>query len=426
MIDADFAVRGAAELLTMDWELAKPPALLREAALAARDGEIVWVGADRDLDGAVALRPNATVLDATGQTVTPGLVDPHSHLVYAGDRAHEFALRCGGAGYLEIARAGGGIRATVAATRAATDEELLALALPRTDALLSQGVTTCEVKSGYGLSVEEELRLLRIVRTLAGRTPMALVPTLLPLHALPPEAEGRRDAWVAEMVDELVPRAAREGLCRMVDAFLEEGAFTAAEVRRLFARAREAGLPLRLHADQLSDGGGAALAAAEGALSADHLERVSPAGIAALARAGTVAVLAPVATWVLRLPSPAPARRLLEAGVPLALCTNLNPGSAPTESVALGLGAACLSYGLQPAEALWAFTRGAAKALGLDQRIGRLAPGLRADVALFGCADHRHLASHLAVSHCVAVAIGGRLVASPRGARCSPPGPRIT
>ncbi len=392
--------------------------IVRDGALAARDGRIVWVGPSAEVADHVEMLAGAEVLDAAGQVVTPGLVDPHTHLVFAGDRSAELAQRLAGASYLEIGRAGGGIQSTVLATRAAPREELVALAVARTRRLLEQGVTTCEVKSGYGLSVDAELESLRIIREVADRTPMEIVPTLLALHALPPEARDERGAYVARMAQELVPRAAGEKLCRMADAFLEEGAFTAAEVRQLLEAARNQGLQLRLHADQLSSGGGAELAAELGALSADHLEQISPAGIEALAKSGTVAVLAPVATWYLRLPTFAPARRLLDAGVTVALCTNWNPGSAPTENVSLTLGIACLAYGLQPAEALHAFTAGGARALGLDDRLGRLSPGFDADVAVFGCSDHRHLASHLAIDHARAVVKRGRLVARPYGLAC--------
>ena len=418
---ADLLVVHAAELLTMEG----PPGagiaaggIVHDGAVAARDGTIVWVGPSALAATEVELLPGGVRFDAQGQVVTPGLVDPHTHLIYAGDRAGEFAQRCGGASYLEIARAGGGIRSTVAATRAASEERLLELAIPRARRLLAEGVTTCEVKSGYGLSVEHELRLLRVARALGEATPLEIVPTLLALHALPPEREGARDRFVREMADELIPQAASQRLCSMVDAFLEAGAFDADELRRLFTAARRHGLGLRLHADQLSAGGGAELAAELGALSADHLECVSDGGLAALARAGTVAVLCPVATLVLRLPAYAPARRLLDLGVPIALCTNLNPGSAPSESVALTLGLACLSLGLQPAEALHAFTRGAASALGLGGRLGRIAVGLQADLAIFGCADHRHLASHLGQGHCTAVVKRGRWVAQPGGLSC--------
>ncbi|HUB06697.1 MAG TPA: imidazolonepropionase [Myxococcales bacterium] len=419
---ADLLVHNAAELCTMVGPAgggAAAAGVLRDGAVAVRGGRIIWTGPSAEVADHVETLSDAEILDAAGHVVTPGLVDPHTHLLFAGDRCGELAQRLAGASYLDVARAGGGIQATVQATRAMPREELVALAVARATRLLEQGVTTCEVKSGYGLSVSAELELLRAIQELVGRTPLEIVPTLLALHALPAEAREDRAGYVAEIASALVPRAATEGLCGMVDAFLEEGAFTAAEVEVVFEAARRHGLARRLHADQLSPGGGAQLAASFGALSADHLEQVTAAGIEALAKAGTVAVLAPVATWFLRLPAYAPARRLLDAGVTIALCTNWNPGSAPTESVALTLAAACLAYGLQPGEALHAFTAGAARALGFGERLGRIAVGLQADLALFGCSDHRHLVSHLAIDHTRAVVKNGKLVARPYGAVCT-------
>ncbi len=420
-LEADLLVHNANELCTMQGPPgggAAAAGIVRNGAVAARGGTIVWVGPTPEAADHVELTEGAQLLDASGHVVTPGFVDPHTHLVFAGDRSGEFAQRCAGESYLDIARAGGGIQATVQATRAASEEQLTRLAIPRAERLLSQGVTICEIKSGYGLSVDQELKLLRAIRAVGQSTDLEIVATLLPLHAVPPEAKERREAFVAEMVDVLVPRAAELGLCTMLDAFLEKGAFTRTEVRKLFAAGKRAGLKGRLHADQLSRGGGAELAAELGLLSADHLEHVSDKGIAALAKSGTAAVLAPVSTFVLRLPAYAPARKLLKAGVTVALCTNYNPGSAPTESVALTLACACLAYGLQPAEALHAFTAGSARALGFGQRLGRLAPGLQADLAIFGCLDHRHLAAHAGVDHARAVVKRGRLVARPDGQLC--------
>jgi imidazolonepropionase len=381
----------------------------RAGAVAARDGTIVWVGASADADARVTLLPGGEVIDAGGAVVTPGLIDPHTHLVFAGNRSHEFALRCAGASYLAIAAAGGGIASTVAATRAQSEEQLVAIGIARLQRHLEQGITTVEIKTGYGQSVTEELMLLRVIQTLGRQRPMEVVATLLGLHALPVARSGQRDAFVTEVVEELVPAAAEAGAA-MADAFLEQGAFTEPEVRRYFGAAQQAGLGLRLHADQLSPGGGAELAAEFHALGADHLECISAAGIEALARSGTVAVLAPVSTWVLRLPRGAPARQLLDAGATIALASNWNPGSAPTENIALTLGHACLNLGLQPGEALRALTIGAAHALGLQSRLGRIAVGAQADLVVFGCSDHRHLCSHLGVNHARVVVKRGKVV----------------
>jgi len=408
-IEADLIVSGAAEALTFREE---GHGLLRDAALAARDGVLVWVGHSRDLRASVEPRPGATEIDASGQILLPGLVDCHSHFVYGGDRAGEFAMRCEGASYLEIAAAGGGIQATVDATSAMPAEELVELGLRRAGHLIAQGVTTTEAKSGYGLSVEGELRLLRIIRQVRQSTALEIHPTLLGLHALP--KDSRRERFLDEVVGELIPRAAEEGLARQFDAFLETGAFSRDEVTRAARAAQAVGFGIRLHADQLTDSAGAELAAELGAVSADHLEQISGDGIRALARAGTSAVLAPVATLAAQAGRFAPYRDLEEAGVPVALCTNWNPGSAPSENVWLTVGLACLSYRMAPWEALRAFTVGGARVLGQAARLGRLATGFAADFAIYATADHRHLASHWGVNHASQVFKNGkRLLQSP-------------
>ena len=371
-----------------------PLALLEDGAVACDGGRIVYLGPS-------AGAPPGEVIDAGGMLLAPGFVDPHTHLVFAGDRAHEHALRLGGATYLQIAEAGGGIRSTVLATRAATDEALLAAARRRLRRLTASGVTTVEVKTGYGLSVEDELRLLRLACALGD----GVVPTLLGLHAVPPGVDRAR--WVSQVVAELTPEAARQG-ARGCDAFLEQGAFTAAECRAALDAGKRAGLTGHLHADQLSAGGGAQVAAELGCASADHLERTTPEGVTALARAGTTAVLLPLAAFFLR-DRAASAAPFLEAGVPVALGSNLNPGSQRIESVSMLLAAGCLLSGLTPAQALWACTAGGARALGLDDR-GALKPGLRADLVLFSTRDPEHLPYHAGVEHAALVIRGGRVV----------------
>ncbi len=408
-IEADLIVSGAAEALTFRDD---GPGLVRDAALAARDGVLVWVGQTSDLSASVQPLAGALRVDAAGQVLLPGLVDCHSHFVYGGDRASEFAMRCEGASYLEIAAAGGGIQSTVDATGAMTDQALVELGLRRAHGLTVQGVTTTEAKSGYGLSVEGELRLLRIIRQVAQSAALEIQPTLLGLHALPRGVE--RGRFLDEVVGELIPRAADEGLARQFDAFLETGAFSRSEVERAARAAQAAGFGLRLHADQLTHSAGAELAAELGAVSADHLEQISPAGIRALASAGTSAVLAPVATLAAQAGRFAPYRDLREAGVPVALATNWNPGSAPSENVWLTIGLACLSYRMAPWEALRAFTVGGARVLGQEARLGRLAQGFAADFALHATTDHRHLASHWGVNHATQVfKQGKRLLQSP-------------
>ncbi|HEU4383582.1 MAG TPA: imidazolonepropionase [Anaeromyxobacteraceae bacterium] len=385
--------------------------LLAGAAVAVDERLVGWVGPEVDLERACDL-DGARVLDAGGRLVTPGLVDSHTHLVFGdrGERAEEFAARAAGRGYLETSRSGGGIAATVAATRAASDEALLAAAEQRAMRLLSQGVTTVEVKSGYGLSAAEELRLLRVVHELARRLwdRLAVVPTLLAGHAVPAERAGDRAGWIREVAESVVPAAARERLAVFCDAFPEEGALSLDEARAVLGAGKAHGLVPRLHADQLSRVGGAELAAELGCAGADHLEQVDEAGIAALARAGVVAGLLPVSTLFLRLPAFAPGRRLLDAGVPVAVATNVNPGSAMSENPSLALSLACLGNGLTPAEALVAFTAGGAHSLRLPE-VGRLAPGMQADLVLWGCRSLEHLAWHMGTSHALLVVKRGRV-----------------
>ena len=411
MISADLIVRGAGQVITCTGTNGGDAALapVEGGAVAARSGTIVWVGPEARLDAEVRPLEGAVVIDAEGGLVAPGYVDAHTHVVFAGDRAREFSLRSAGATYQELLAAGGGILATVAATRAAAEEELVALALPRLARLLSEGVTTCEVKSGYGLTVEDELKMLRAVRTLRGAQPIDLVGTALPLHALPPEGAADRSGWIDRMLAELLPAVAVEGLARFVDVFVEKGAFTADEARQV-ARAAEAhGLLVRLHVDQLTAGGGAELAAEIGAATADHLEEISPAGIEAMARAGVAATLLPISTLYLKCPRYAPGRALADAGVRLALGSNCNPGSAMTESYSLALSLACLGNGLSAAEAFYAATAGGAAALGFGDR-GQIAPGKRADLVVHGASSVEHLAWHMAASHARTVIVAGSVV----------------
>ncbi len=378
-------------------------------AVAVDERRIVWVGRDRDVDAAVE-RDGARVLDARGGLVTPGLVDSHTHLVFAGERAGEFALRCTGRSYLDTAISGGGISVTTRATQAASDASLLESAGARARRLLAQGVTTIEVKSGYGLTAETELRLLRVIHELAHSLwrEVTIVPTFL-AHAIPPERQEDREAFVAELCERLIPTVAKEKLAASCDVFVEEGAFTVDEARRILEAASGRGLVPRLHADQLGAARGAELAVEAGCASADHLEHVDDEGIAALAGAGVVAGLLPLSTLSLGSERYAPARQLLAAGVPIALASNLNPGSAMSENVALVLSIACLKLRLSPAEALIAFTAGGARSLRRGD-LGRLAPGCEADLVLWGCGSVEHLAWHMAVNHALVVVKRGRVV----------------
>lgn len=413
----DLVVRGTSEVLTVQGgpELAAESALgaIPRGAIGITAGRIAYLGPDSALPPG-SIGPQTRVIDAAGGFAGPGFVDPHTHLVFAGERSAEFDLRNRGASYLEIARAGGGIMSTVRATRAASEDELVAQARPRLQRLLEQGVTTAEVKSGYGLTLEDELKMLRAIRRLSQEGPMELVPTLLCAHAVPEEHKASRERYVELCAQEIVPAAAEAGLARFCDAFVEEGAFTHAEARRILGSARDAGLELRLHADQLTANRGAELAAELGASSADHLEHISDEGIAALSRARVAALLVPTSTLFLKVRPYAPGRRLREAGVNVALGTNVNPGSAMTENVSLAMGLACLENGLSAAEAYFAFTRGAALALKLPDR-GTLRVGGPADVVVFGCATFRHLPYHLGINHARVVIKAGQVVAQPPG-----------
>ena len=379
---------------------------VEDAALAWRDGRVGWVGPERDLPRAWADEESRS---AGGALVVPGLVDAHTHLAFGGWRAGEFERRLLGESYADLAAAGGGIAATVRATREASEEELADRARGFLRGMTRLGVTTVEAKSGYGLSLEEERKQLRVYRRLAGEGAPRVVPTLLAAHALPPEFDDDRAGFLDEVVERWIPALAGEGLARFCDAFLEEGAFTAEEVRRVLEAGRAHGLRPKLHADQLSDGGGAALAAELGAVSADHLEHVSDPGIAALAGSGTVAVLLPLAGLYLEQP-PAPARTLVEAGVPVAVATDFNPGTAPSYHLPLAMTLACVREGLTPAEALKGATLHAARAVGLADRTGSLEAGKAADFAIVDAPDVRHWLYHHRSNACLATVAAGRAV----------------
>jgi imidazolonepropionase len=364
----------------------QPWGWVEHGALVTEGPVLAWVGNVADPPGG---RYDAEH-DLQGALVTPGLVDAHTHLVYGGDRAAEFELRLQGASYETLARAGGGIRSTVAAARAASDEALFEATARRARALMAEGVTTVEIKSGYGLSQHDEARCLGVARRIGRELPLSVRTTSLALHALPPEFAGRADAYVDAACDWLAAQHAA-GLVDAVDAFCETIGFDPAQTERLFAAAARLGLPVKLHAEQLSDQGGAALAARHGALSCDHLEHLSAEGIAAMRSSGTVAVLLPGAYYFLRETRLPPVAALREAGVPIAIATDHNPGSSPTLSPLLMLNMACTLFRLTPEEAWAGFTRHAAQALGLSDR-GRLAAGLRADFVVWDSQHPRDIA----------------------------------
>lgn len=381
-------------------------ATIAPGAVAARAGRIAWVGSVRELPGEPRVLARA-VHDVGGRWITPGLIDCHTHLVFAGDRAREFELRLQGASYEAIARAGGGIAATVSATRAASDDELATQSGRRLRRLLDEGVTTIEIKSGYGLRTDAELKSLRVARRLGETAPVTVRTTFLGAHAVPPEFNGRADDYAAYVCDEMLPAVAGAGLADAVDAFCERIAFSPDQTARVFERAAALGLPVKLHADQLSDRGGAALAARFRALSADHLEYTSEAGVRALAEAGTVAVLLPGAFYFLREKQVPPVAALRAHGVPLAVSTDCNPGSSPLTSILLALNMACTLFRLTPEEALAGATCHAARALGMADTHGTIEVGKRCDLAVWDIDDPAELAYAIGANPCVAVVRGG-------------------
>ena len=354
--------------------------LIDGGAVAARDGKIAFVGPVSDLPTGWSA---AETVDLEGRLVTPGLIDCHTHLVFAGDRADEFEMRRQGASYEAIAAAGGGIVSTVRATRAASDAELKRQAADRLGRMIAEGVTTVEIKSGYGLDEATELRILGVARALGAEHPVEVATTLLAAHTIPPEFKADRAAYVRAIVEDIIPRAAAEGLADAVDAFLEPIAFSAEEVRAVFAAAQAHGLPVKLHADQLTASGGAMLAAEFGALSADHLEWTDEAGIAALAKAGTVAVLLPGAFFNLRDGPPPPVEALRKAGVAMAVATDCNPGTSPIVSLQATMTLAAVQFRLTVEEIIAGVTREAAKALGREDRLGTLEVGKACDLAIW-------------------------------------------
>ena len=416
MIEADLAVVEAAELVTLQGPAPRIGGALRETAsiaggcVAARSGVLVFTGTLSDFRRQVKMRPGAPVLEAAGRTVLPGFVDPHTHLPFAGWRDGEFVERLKGATYESIAAAGGGIKSTIDATRAAPLEDLIRLGRARLDVMLRHGTTTVEAKSGYGGTLESELKQLEALRALGQSHPVTMVPTFLGAHVVPKERRGDRAGYVREVIEAMLPAVAQRGLARYCDVFVEAGAFSLEEGEAILSAAQACGLGLRVHADQRSASGGARLAGRRRAASADHLDCVDREGIAALRQAGTTAVLLPGASFFLRDARDAPARDLIEAGVAVALATDFNPGTCPTEALSAILPIACLRLGLLPSEAIAAATLNAAHSLGMADRVGSLEPGKWADFQIADVPSHAHLAYHFGVNHCRTVVKRGRVV----------------
>ncbi len=377
--------------------------LIEDAAILIEGGRIAWVGPKAE-------SPQAdNIIDCAGRLATPGLVDCHTHLVYGGSRAHEFEQRLTGVSYAEIARAGGGIASTVRATRSQSEADLAASALRRLDSLLAEGMTTIEIKSGYGLDRDTEIKMLKVARELSQWRPVDVVTSYLGAHALPPEFKDDRAGYVDLVCNEVLPAVAGQKLADAVDAFCEGIAFSVEETRRVFEAAHAHGLPVKLHAEQLSNLGGAKLAAAFGALSVDHIEYLDQEGVEAIAASGTVAVLLPGAFYYLREKQSPPVATLRKAGVPIAIATDLNPGSSPVHSILTTMNMACVLFGLTPEEALRGVTVNAAKALGLSDR-GVITPGMKADIALWDAERPGDLAYPLGFNPLSAVIHNGEVV----------------
>lgn len=418
MIQADLIIEGATELLTLRGHSSRPQrgdemrelGIIRQGALAARRGKIVWVGPTAELLTSVRPAAFAKRIDAYGKTVMPGLVDPHTHLVFAGSRENEFAMRIQGKSYQEIAAAGGGINATVAATRKASKAALKAEARKSLDRMLALGTTTVEAKSGYGLELETELKMLEVVRELNEEGPMTVIPTFMGAHEIPPEFRQNPEAYVDLVITRMIPEVVARRLARFCDVFCETGVFSVEQTERICRAAAGFGLEPRVHADELTDLGGAAMAARLRARTADHLLCAGDDGIRQMAAAGVIAVLLPGTAYFLHMQRYARAREMIAAGVPVALATDYNPGSCMTESLPLILNLACTQMRMLPAEAITAATINAAWAIGEEDCAGSLEVGKQADILILDAPTHEHLCYHFGVNLVETVVKNGKVV----------------
>lgn len=413
---ATLLIKNIGQLITMQGDVPRVGpamndlAMIENGGIAAAGDEILAVGKSDEIEGRAAISEGCTVIDAEGAVVTPGLVDPHTHPVFARTREKEFEMRTLGATYVEIAKAGGGIRSSVRDLRESKTETLMNETRKRLNRIMAHGVTTCEAKSGYGLSTESELKQLEIIRDLNDSHPLDLVPTFLGAHEVPDEYQSNREAYVDLLINEMIPAVTEKKLAEFSDIFCEEGVFDIDQSNRIQSAAKAAGLKLKFHADELASTGGAELAARLGAVSADHLVYISDNGIEALAKSGTVAVMLPGTTFYLRGECFAPARKMIESGVTLAISTDCNPGSSYTESMPMIMTLAALKMRLTAAEAVSAATVNAAVAIGRSDRAGMLTAGRKADIVLWDMADYRELPYHYGVNLARKVIKNGKVV----------------
>jgi imidazolonepropionase len=411
-IYVDLIIKNAGELLTLSPSFKEESGLgmIQNGAAAIEKGRIFWVGKTEELSGKFSLNREGREMNATGKVVMPGLIDAHTHLVFAGSRENEFEQRIQGLSYQEIAGRGGGILSTVEATRNSSFDELFSLGKKRLDRMLSKGVTTVEAKSGYGLSLQDEIKILKVMKALQESHPIDLVPTFLGAHTLPKEFREDRAHYMDLLIEEMIPKVAQERLAEFCDVFCEEKAFTLEESKQILETGKRYGLKPKIHADQLSSGGGAELAAEVDAYSADHLEYASPEGIKKMAEKGVTAVLLPGASFFLSMKKYPPARDMIEQGVAVSLATDLNPGSSMTESLPMMMTMGCTMYKLLPKEVIQATTIHAARSMGREKEIGSLEVGKQADLLVLDIPNYRYLPYHFGVDHVETVIKKGKMI----------------
>ena len=412
MTEIDLIIKNAEELLTLSLSSREESGLgiIRNGAVAIKEGRIFLIGKTEEFSEKFFLNRNGREIDATGKVVMPGLIDAHTHLIFAGSRENEFEQRIQGLSYLEIAEKGGGILSTVEATRKASFDELFLLGKKRLDRMLSKGVTTLEAKSGYGLSLQDELKILKVMKALQENHPIEIVPTFLGAHTVPREFRDARTRYIDLLNKEMIPKVAQERLAEFCDVFCEEKAFTVEESKKILETGKQYGLKPKIHADQLSPGGGAELAAEVGAFSADHLEYVSQEGIKKMAEKGVTAVLLPGASFFLSMKKYPPARDMIEQGMPVSLATDLNPGSSMTESLPLMMTMGCTMFKMTPKEVIQATTVHAARSIGREKEIGSLEVGKQADILLLDIPNYRYLPYHFGVDHVEKVIKKGKII----------------